>query len=174
MANDNLHLLQSAGILVYLLVLFFLSHAHRGTLPHHVIWDWANRCEYYPPGEYRAGPYGRSVRWCPGRNPQLTLHLTNHMQVRSEGMDGVFALEFGSAVKCAYLTRAKLFMFNAEIIKASNETFTCYMVVGPGVLEPRTRPRLVTVGYTTMEDTHKTAEFEGNDACIVQALVEGM
>lgn len=143
--------------------------------PTHAMKAIATNCEISPAGEYRDGPFAKSLKWCEHSERRSMVHLMNHMRVKSKSMDASIASEFGTDVHVGYLRLLDEFLINAHILsnESSNSLIQCVDSVGSRIVK-RMRPLFVVVEFIDEHFERKTKRFENQNSCMVQLMIDAM
>ena len=163
-------LVQSASLLFACILVYFISRFERNDLPTFVIGEMVAQCTFDPPGDYRDGPYARSIHWCNTGDMAPTQGLITHLKLFSAGMDVAFAAEFGSHVRVAYVVQRDILLLNPRIASRSAEAIFCQDEVGGTVLS-QLRAASVEVEYLNERREPRTAWFHRGESCRIQTVI---
>lgn len=146
----------------------------RNESPLFAVKEMLSNCNFNSPGEFRLGPYTKSIKWCETTDKRQSLILMNHMEVNSGGLNAVFAAEFGSNVQIALLVDSKIFLINPEILEKSKENIICITSGEEKSTEHHTKSSAVRVKFKNKRFEVEYKWFSRLDACLIQAIIEQM
>ena len=178
--NHNLHTMatkikQSLFLGLAAMFVYFYTRSQKEDInPYYVVNEILAHCQYDPPGDYRHGPYSKSITLCESVDRKEAQELMYHMHARSVGMAAAIAAEFGSNVKIGYIVKRKLFIINPIVMAKGDHAVPCLLDTDSGNGEKHIRASTVDVRYMTSNFEYVEERFEQADALLVQAMIEAM
>ena len=170
--QENLHSLIAAAAMMFVFV-WSQIQKHEGAV--NVVTAWSDTCEFPAPGDLRDGPFPKANLWCEDADKQPMVNLMNHMRVHCDHLPGCIASEVGVDRIVGYRKSLNLFLINVRITSISPDVLmiTCTNSVG-GIMVVKRRPYKVEAEFISQNFKKTTMVFTNNDACAVQAMIEGM
>lgn len=165
---------QSLSIFGLSILVFLIARFQHNETPLDVANEFIANCKFSPPGDYRPGPYAKSIKWCENVDIKETKDLMHHMYFHSGDTPGLIASEFGSNVRIAYLTGKGMFLINPVILETKGKTVSCAVDLDFDREERIMKAESVLVSYKDEFFKNQETWFHRMDACHVQAMINNL